>query len=102
MKLLLASPVFQYLLIGLCVAYILFAYAMQIFCKRNFTKTLSYIAIGVYLLLFFALALVGVRMDVLLCLLMALLFVYVLMFYIRYRAKQAKAAALAGEREESV
>lgn len=102
MKPLLACPVFQYLLIALCVAYLLFVYVLQVFCKLKCTKTLSYIAIGVYLLLFFALALVGVRMDVLLCVLMGLYFVYVLAFYIKHRHKKARSAALAGEREERV
>ena len=100
MKPILASPVFQSLLIGLCVAYILFYYLAQVFCKRKCTKMVAYIAIGVHLLLFFALALVGVSMDVLLLLLTSLYFVYVLAFYIRHRL--AKRNDTADEREESV
>ena len=102
MKLVFASPLFQYLLVGLCVAYILFSYVMQVFCKQKYVKVLSYIAIAVHLLLFFALALVGVRMEVLLLLLLALYFVYVLAFYIRHRLAKGECDADGGEREESV
>ena len=99
---LLASPVFSYLLIGLSIAYILVSYAMAIFFRRPATKVLSYLAVVAYLILFFGLALVGVRMDVLLCVLMALYFVYVLAFYVKYRLEKKCTNASACEREGSV
>ena len=99
---LLSSPVFSYLLIGLSIAYILFSYAMGIFVRRPVTKALSYLAIVAYLILFFGLALVGVRMDVLLCVLMALYFVYVLLFYVKHRLVKKCTDSSACKREGSV
>jgi hypothetical protein len=97
---LLSSVVFQYILLGFCILLIASTHILSVFCKQNFVKALVYIAIPMHFLLFFALALLGAQLEVVLLTFLALLCVYLAPRYALYRREQGRAECALGSHSD--